>query len=61
VATDRGPKEVRLNFRLPVEQHNSTRLTNRDRDIFIAMLDDSEAEPNKALAAAARQYKGTQR
>jgi hypothetical protein len=34
-----------------------TELSNRDRDIFIALLADAEARPNKALAAAARTYK----
>ncbi len=32
-----------------------TELSNRDRDIFLALL-DSDAKPNKALIAAARRY-----
>ena len=40
-----------------LQQRNVTELTNRDRDIFIAMLDDAAARPNKALADAARRYK----
>jgi uncharacterized protein (DUF1778 family) len=40
-----------------IEQENITKLSNRDRDIFIAMLDDKNASPNKALMAAARRYK----
>jgi uncharacterized protein (DUF1778 family) len=32
-------------------------LSNRDRDRFIALLDDAGAEPNKALAGAAATYK----
>ena len=39
-----------------IEQHERTELSNRDRDIFLAMLDDADAEPNEALAAAAEKY-----
>jgi hypothetical protein len=31
-------------------------LTDRDRDLFIALLDDADAEPNEALRAATKQY-----
>jgi uncharacterized protein (DUF1778 family) len=34
-----------------------TRLSNRDRDIFIAMLDDVESQPNERLLKAAANYK----
>ena len=40
-----------------LQQHNVTKLSGRDRDIFIAMLDDADAKPNKALGTAARRYK----
>ena len=40
-----------------IEEHDRTELTKRDRDIFVALLDDPKAKPNKALAAAARKYK----
>lgn len=40
-----------------IEQHDRTELSNRDREIFLAMLDDMDAEPNEALAAAAEKYK----
>jgi uncharacterized protein (DUF1778 family) len=40
-----------------IEQENVTRLSKRDRDIFLALLDDEGARPNKALLAAARRYK----
>jgi uncharacterized protein (DUF1778 family) len=40
-----------------VEQGRVTELTNRDRDIFLAMLDARPAKPNKALTAAAKRYK----
>ncbi len=40
-----------------IEQHQVTRLSSRDRDIFIALLDDADARPNKALKAAAKRYK----
>ncbi len=40
-----------------IEQHLITRLSNRDRDSFMALLDDTDARPNKALKAAAQTYK----
>lgn len=40
-----------------IQQSQQTRLTNRDRRIFLAMLDDVDARPNAALKAAARKYK----
>jgi uncharacterized protein (DUF1778 family) len=40
-----------------IQQHDRTALSNRDRDIFVAMLDNVEAQPNEALAAAAETYK----
>ena len=40
-----------------IEQHHVTQLSNRDRDLFISLLDDASAEPNRALVAAAEKYK----
>ena len=37
--------------RQTIQEHNITKLTNRDRDIFLAML-DADDEPNAALTAA---------
>lgn len=34
-----------------------TRLSNRDRDAFLAALEAADVRPNKALTAAARRYK----
>ena len=34
----------------------STRLSNRDRDAFLAALADADAQPNTALKAAAKRY-----
>lgn len=39
-----------------VEKEEIRRLTNRDRDIFLALL-DADDEPNEALKAAAAEYK----
>ena len=39
-----------------LEREQTTRLSNRDRDIFLAML-DSDAKPNEALKRAAKRYK----
>jgi uncharacterized protein (DUF1778 family) len=35
-----------------LQQRDATELTNRDRDIFLAMLDDADLKPNKALKDA---------
>ena len=40
-----------------IEQERVTRLSTRDRDVFVSLLDDKEIRPSKALAAAARKYK----
>ena len=40
-----------------IEQRNVTVLSSRDRDRFIALLDDAEARPNAALTKAAKRYK----
>lgn len=39
-----------------IQAHHVTRLSNRDRDIFLAILHDENAEPNEALKAAAQRY-----
>lgn len=40
-----------------VREQSITHLSNRDRDIFVAALDQADLKPNKKLAAAARRYK----
>lgn len=40
-----------------LRQQNVTELSNRDRDAFVAILDDTEAKPNRALKGAVRKYK----
>jgi uncharacterized protein (DUF1778 family) len=40
-----------------VERHNRTELSNRDRDIFLVLLNAIDARPNEALVAAAEKYK----
>ena len=40
-----------------LQQQSVTELTKHDRDRFIALLDDAEAKPTKALTEAARRYK----
>ena len=45
----RSAKEV-------LEKEQVTRLSNRDRDIFLALI-DSDAKPNDALKRAAKRYK----
>jgi len=45
------------NARAVLQQKNVTVLTNRDRDLFLAALEDVEAKPNQALQDAAQRYK----
>jgi uncharacterized protein (DUF1778 family) len=40
-----------------LSQESVTELTNRDRDLFVALLNEAEDKPNKALADAAKRYK----
>jgi uncharacterized protein (DUF1778 family) len=40
-----------------IHEQNVTKLSQRDRKAFVAMLDDETARPNKALSAAAKRYK----
>jgi len=40
-----------------IEESSRSELTDRDRDLFITLLDDMDAKPNKALTTAARRYK----
>ncbi len=39
-----------------LEKHQTRVLSNRDRDIFLAMLED-DSEPNEALKKAVEEYK----
>ena len=40
-----------------IQDAQVTRLSNRDRDAFLAELESADAKPNNALKAAARRYK----
>lgn len=40
-----------------IHEAEVTELTNRDRDIFLAMLDAADAEPTEAMRRAAERYK----
>lgn len=40
-----------------IQDAQVTRLSNRDRDIFLAALNAVDSKPNDALKAAARRYK----
>lgn len=40
-----------------IQQATVTRLSNRDRELFLSML-DSDADPNEALQRAASRYRG---
>jgi uncharacterized protein (DUF1778 family) len=39
-----------------LQEHQVTRLSQRDRDAFMALLDDAAPQPNNALRAAAKRY-----
>lgn len=43
--------------RTVIEDHDRTVLSNRDRNRFVALLDDADANPIAALRSAARKYK----
>jgi uncharacterized protein (DUF1778 family) len=43
--------------RTVIQQRTTTELTSRDRDRFLALLDDTSARPTRALSAAAARYK----
>jgi uncharacterized protein (DUF1778 family) len=40
-----------------IQEHDVTVLSNRDRDLFLSLLDDVDAKPNEALKKAAERYK----
>jgi uncharacterized protein (DUF1778 family) len=44
------------NSRIVLQQSQLTTMSSHDREIFMALLDDAGAKPNKALAAAAKRY-----
>ena len=39
-----------------IRQQNITDLSNRDRDVFVAMLNDADAKPSEAITDAAQRY-----
>lgn len=40
-----------------IREHDVTELSNRDRDVFVSILDDPDATPSEALVSAAERYK----
>lgn len=40
-----------------LREQQVTRLSERDRQLFVKMLDDQSTKPNQALARAAKRYK----
>jgi uncharacterized protein (DUF1778 family) len=40
-----------------IQDRDVTRLSQRDRDRFLALLDDTDIEPNAALIKAVKRYK----
>ena len=55
--TDFAVSTLVRNAREVIEQDNTTCLSHRDWEIFIKMLEDTDAKPNAALASAAKRYK----
>lgn len=43
--------------RAVIREHDVTELSDRDRDIFVSILDDGDAAPSETLRAAAERYK----
>jgi uncharacterized protein (DUF1778 family) len=40
-----------------IQERNVTRLSERDRQLFAAMLEDESSKPNSALVRASKRYK----
>lgn len=40
-----------------IREHDVTELSNRDRDVFISILDDTDVRPNERLVSVAERYK----
>jgi uncharacterized protein (DUF1778 family) len=40
-----------------IQEQRVTQLSQRDRELFAALLDDESTRPNAALSAAAKRYK----
>ncbi|TDI39849.1 MAG: DUF1778 domain-containing protein [Acidobacteria bacterium] len=40
-----------------IREHDVTELSDRDRDLFISLLEDADASANETLSAAADRYK----
>lgn len=53
---DFAASSVLQSARKVIDQRNGTHLSNRDRDLFIELLDAVDAKPNKALRDAATRY-----
>jgi uncharacterized protein (DUF1778 family) len=45
------------NSQAVLRQNQTTVLSSRDRKTFMALLDESDAKPNRALTQAAKRYK----
>jgi uncharacterized protein (DUF1778 family) len=50
-------RKVKRRRQQMLREQNVTRLSERDRTLFLAMLEDETTKPNKALLEAARRYK----
>jgi uncharacterized protein (DUF1778 family) len=55
--SDFAVSTLSANARAVLQQQEITELSNRDRDLFLAMLDNTASKPNKALIAAAKRYR----
>jgi len=40
-----------------LQENHQRQLTNRDRDLFLKMLDQTSSKPNEALRKAAKRYR----
>ena len=55
--TDFAVSTLVQNAREVIGLSGATRLSDRDRDVFVRLLDDADSRPNAALVAAANKYK----
>lgn len=55
--SDFAVSTLTANARAVLQQDQITELSIRDRDLFLAMLDDTGSKPSRALVAAVKKYR----
>ena len=55
--SDFAVSTLTANARAVLQQDQITELSDRDRDLFLGMLDNTDSKPNKALVIAVKRYR----